>query len=205
MRKSHLPRKTGKVFRIEPVIIFFSVAFVIGTTGGYFCCVALGIDEEIKQYLQQYANFLTSGGALSVASLLGAVLAYYRFPCIVFLCGHFYHAFYILCGLFMVEGFLLSFAVANFSLALGRAGILISLFVFGIRAMFIIPISLSLALCRFRQAVRRQGRRTAETRSVSEGRQLHFMFLYPAILALGVMIELTFVPKLAAFALQNIS
>mgnify|MGYP003503905033 FL=1 len=115
MRKGHLPRKTGKVFRIDPVIIFFSVAFVIGSTGGYFCCVALGIDNEIKEYLQQYANFLTSGGALSVASLLGAVLAYYRFPCIVFLCGNFYHAFYILCGLFMVEGFLLSFAVANFS------------------------------------------------------------------------------------------
>ena len=64
MRKGHLPRKTGKAFRIDPVIIFFSVAFVIGSTGGYFCCVALGIDNEIKEYLQQYANFLTSGGAV---------------------------------------------------------------------------------------------------------------------------------------------
>ena len=38
-----------------------------------------------------------------------------------------------------------------------------------------------------------------------ESKRLRFLFVYPVILALGVMIELTFVPKLAAFALLRIS
>lgn len=38
-----------------------------------------------------------------------------------------------------------------------------------------------------------------------ETNRLRFIFVYPAILALGVMVELTLVPKLAAFALLHIS
>ena len=38
-----------------------------------------------------------------------------------------------------------------------------------------------------------------------ESNRLRFLFVYPALLALGVMVELTFVPKLAAFALLHIS
>jgi len=54
----------------------------------------------------------------------------------------------------------------------------------------------------------RQGGDLADGRCAGrkpETNRLRFIFVYPVILALGVMVELTLVPKLAAFALLHIS
>lgn len=130
MRKRRLPDPASKSSRLDPSVFFFSIAFFLGAVGGYFCCRASGAGNEIKEYLNRYAQVLVAGGTVTTASLLGAAVSYYRVPCAVYLCGVFRHAFYLICGVFLLEGFLLSFAVANFTLALGRSGVLISLCVF---------------------------------------------------------------------------
>ena len=161
MRKRRLPDPASKSSRLDPSVFFFSIAFFLGVIGGYFCCRASGAGSEIKEYLNRYAQVLVAGGTVTTASLLGAAVSYYRVPCAVYLCGVFRHAFYLICGVFLLEGFLLSFAVAKFTLALGRSGVLISLCVFGTRILLIFPISIAIALRRMRSAGERTGRRTA--------------------------------------------
>lgn len=205
MRKRRLPNPAGKSRRLDPSVFFFSIAFFLGAVGGYFCCKSSGAGDEIKEYLARYAQVLVSGGAVTTASLLGAAVSYYRVPCAVYLCGVFRHAFYLICGVFLLEGFLLSFAVANFTLALGRTGVLVSLCVFGVRILMIFPVSIAVALRRIRSARERAGRRTARQKASSgrhDGRCLLFSL---AILSLGVLAELTFVPKLVSLALQRLS
>ena len=82
----------------------------------------MGIDAEIQTYLTQYAEVLSSGGSVTAASALSVAAAYYRVPCMVFLCRSFRRAFYWHCGVFLFEGFLLSFAVSSLALALGQVG-----------------------------------------------------------------------------------
>ena len=205
MRKGRLPRAARVRPRMDPAVFFFSVSFLLGCIAGYFSCRAMGIDAEIRTYLTRYAEILSSGGAITAASVLSVAAAYYRVPCVVFLCRSFRRAFYWHCGVFLLEGFLLSFAVSSLALALGRTGVLISLCVFGVRLLFVLPISLSLALPGHFSAGESSGRRMTRAGRKTESRQLRFLFVYPAILALGVMVELTFVPKLAAFALLHIS
>lgn len=204
MRKNNLPRTSGRGASIDPRIILFSLAFLLGVAAGFFSCKSAGADGEVREYVARYAEILASGGAVTSASLLCAAAAYYRVPFCVYLCGVFRHAFYWMCGVFLLEGFLLSFAVANFTLSMGRSGTLISLCLFGVRAVFILPVALSVALRRSCPAGKRMGQRSSEQKAAEKCNRRRYFFLYPAILALGVMTELTFVPKLAAFALRQI-
>lgn len=205
MRKSNLPHAARGNAAIDPRIILFSVAFLLGAAAGYFSCKATGADGELKEYVTRYAEVLTSGSAVTSASLLCAAAAYYRVPFCIYLCGLFRHALQWMCGVFLLEGFLLSFAVENFTLAMGRSGTLVSLSLLGVRAVFILPVALSVALRRAGSVGKRVGRRSAEKKSAEKSDRRRFILLYPAILALGVMAELTFVPKLAAFALRQIT
>lgn len=206
MRKRRLPDPASKSSRLDPSVFFFSIAFFLGAVGGYFCCKASGAGNEIKEYLNRYAQVLVAGGTVTTASLLGAAVSYYRVPCAVYLCGVFRHAFYLICGVFLLEGFLLSFAVANFTLALGRSGVLISLCVFGTRILMIFPVSIAIALRRMRSAgEQRAGRRTARQKTSSGSRDRRCFLFGSAILALGVLAELTFVPKLVSLALRQLS
>lgn len=205
MRKSRLTRAARVGPRIDPAVFFFSVSFLLGGIAGYFSCRAMGIDAEIRTYLTRYAEVLSSGGAITAASVLSVAAAYYRVPCVVFLCRSFRRAFYWHCGVFLLEGFLLSFAVSSLTLALGRTGVLVSLCVFGVRLLFVLPVSLSLALLGRSAGEESSGRRMTRSGRKRESNRLRFLFVYPALLALGVMVELTFVPKLAAFALLHIS
>ena len=95
--------------------------------------------------------------------------------------------------------------MSSLALALGQVGVLASLCVFGVRHLFVLPVSLSLALCGRSSAEPGSGRRMTRAGRKPETNRLRFIFVYPVILALGVMVELTLVPKLAAFALLHIS
>ena len=147
MRKNRLPRAVRVRPQMDPAVFFFSASFLLGGIAGYFSCCGMGIDAEIQTYLTQYAEVLSSGGSVTAASALSVAAAYYRVPCMVFLCRSFRRAFYWHCGVFLFEGFLLSFAVSSLALALGQMGVLVSLCVFGVRYLFVLPVSLSLALC----------------------------------------------------------
>ena len=127
MRKNRLPRAVRVRPQMDPAVFFFSVSFLLGGNAGYFSCCGMGIDAEIRTYLTQYAEVLSSGGSVTAASALSVAAAYYRVPCMVFLCRSFRRAFYWHCGVFLFEGSLLSFAVSSLALALGQVGVLVSL------------------------------------------------------------------------------
>lgn len=205
MRKSRLLNATRRNFPVDLRVFFFSLAFLSGVVAGYFSCKAIGADGEIKGYIAQYAQVLTSGGAVASVSLLCAAVAYFRLPCTVYLCCQFRRAFYLICCVFLLEGFLLSFAVANFTLTMGRTGTLISLCLFGVRMLFILPVSLSVALRASCTSLEQSGRRTSGQKTARKKNRCRYFLLYPLILVLGIMVELTFVPKLAALALRQIS
>ena len=205
MRENRLAKRSGRTRgRLAPELLLLSVAYGLGLAAGHFIGRAAGADAEIRTYLAAYAQALESGSTATAASLLGVAMAYYRMPCAVFFCGFLRNANYFFCGIFLLEGFLLSYAVACFSGALGQQGVLISLCTLGIRAMFVLPVSLFLALYRRRSAPGSAGRRAAKQMSLQPGRAGRFLFLIPALLALGVLCELTFVPKLTALALKFI-
>lgn len=205
MRKGRLPRAAKVRPRIDPAVFFFSVSFLAGVFVGYFSCRAAGIDEEIRCYLTRYAQVLSSGGTVAAASVLSIAAAYYRLPCAIFLCRPLRHALLLHGCVFLAEGFLLSFAVTCLTLALGQTGALLSLCVFGVRLLFVLPVSLSLALLGRSSSDAGPGRPGARAGKRVRSRQPRFILVYPMILALGVMAEITFVPKLAAFALLHTS
>ena len=86
MRKNRLPRAVRVRPQMDPAVFFFSASFLLGGIAGYFSCCGMGIDAEIQTYLTQYAEVLSSGGSVTAASALSVAAAYYRVPCMVFLC-----------------------------------------------------------------------------------------------------------------------
>lgn len=205
MREGRLISGSQKKFRPDPWEVLFSVVFILGLVGGIFSGKASGVNSEISSYLQKYAQALTAGNSVTAASILGVVAAYFRMPCAAFLLGWVRHSVYFFCGLFMVEGFFLSYAVTCFSMALGRDGVLVSACVLGVRALFVLPCALYLAVFSKERTAGRGSRAPVRGRRAMPEKTFRFLFLIPAILALGVLCELTFVPRLAAFALQYIS
>lgn len=205
MREGRLVSGSQKKFQPDPWLVLFSAAYILGVVGGIFSGKASGVNTEISSYLQKYAQALASGSSITAASILGVVAAYYRMPCAAFLLGWVRHSVYFFCGLFMAEGFFLSYAVTCFSIALGRDGVLISVCVLGVRALFVLPCALYLAVLSKGRSAGRSSRTTVRGRRAVQERTFRFLFLIPAILVLGVLCELTFVPRLAAFALQYIS
>lgn len=205
MRRGFLPKTAREKTRVESSVFFFTAAFVLGCVGGYFSCRAFGASQEIKEYLMEYAKALSAGKAITAASLLGAAAAYFRVPWTVFLCGLSRYAFYLFCCVFFGEGLLLAFAVTTFVLALGRTGVLIALCVFGIRLIFILPVSLSVAVRRCSLAAGQSGRRASRAQAPTGNRRLRSLLVYQVVLTLGVLAEITFVPRLVAFAMQYVS
>ena len=116
MRENRLAKRVGRTRgRLAPELLLLSVAYGLGLTAGHFIGRAAGADAEIRTYLAAYAQALESGSTVTAASLLGVAMAYYRMPCAVFFCSFLRNANYFFCGIFLLEGFLLSYAVACFS------------------------------------------------------------------------------------------
>ena len=76
MRKNRLPRAVRVRPQMDPAVFFFSVSFLLGGIAGYFSCCGMGIDAEIRTYLTQYAEVLSSGGSVTAASALSVGAAY---------------------------------------------------------------------------------------------------------------------------------
>ena len=64
MRKSHLPRKTGKAFRIDPVIIFIGI-------GIYFFIYVFPCISPLYYFIQCRARYLCSFGKLNTVNVVG--------------------------------------------------------------------------------------------------------------------------------------
>ena len=188
--KRNIQKNTGQF-----IVFWMSLCFLAGAAGGYLAQLATGVDAQLNAYLQGYANLLQDGSA--AASILGVAAAYYRGPAAIYLLGHCRSGKFFLSVAFALEGFGLAYAVAAFSTALGRCGVLLAMSVFGLRFFVVLPCMLFLA----RQSGCFVSRAERGRKKAADGRQLRLLCLCPALLGLGVVAEVTFVPRLFAAAL----
>ena len=196
--------KVTDAFRARLLMLCFF--FVLGSALGVVVHDAAvpSAAEQLREYILQYA-VLAAEGEVDTA-LISVLAVYFRYPLTVYLAGFSVLGLLLVPLLALLQGFSLAFSVCCFSAALGRSGILLALASFGTRCILTLPCLLYLAV----QAMERSFSKTAvgrdkgkrqTTQVRSNGRTL----LCLIILALGVLAELTVVPKLIQLALAGIT
>lgn len=167
------------------------VFFAFGAILGHVLPQLIGGDSELASQLRSYAA-VGADAELSV-SLLSVVVLYLRYPLLVLLFGYYSFSAVAIPLLLAFQGFTLSFSVASLAAALGRQGVFLALAAFGLRSILTVVCSLLLALAMLE---RTNGNNEAKTKS--SGNVIALCFL---LLAVGIVLELTVMPKLFTLVL----
>lgn len=126
-------------------LLVLSGLFLVGGVAG---CVAAGLISDpggaLLDYVRGYLELLASGG-MSVR-FLSVLWQTVRFPLAALLLGFTALGVVGLPALFAVRGFLLCYAVSAFYRLLGLAGLVPSFVLFGISALFWLPVLLQLGV-----------------------------------------------------------
>ena len=191
-----------------PQLLLLCLCFICGALIGYFTqkTARPEINAELYDYLQQYADRYAHGSYTPV-SFFRVLAVYFRYPLLAFCLGFCALGVYALPLLCAVQGFFLSFSVCCFGAAMGRAGIYMAFTAFGLRVLITLPCLLLLALQaynRVRQAhrtIRQKSTRTNKAPGVS-------YFILPGIcsvvLLFGAILEITFIPRIFQWVVDNI-
>ena len=96
-----------------PRILFLAVFFVIGTFLGQVFArrVSIGIGLELTQYLEQY---LLTKDEYSLRSIFSVAVLYIRYPLLAVLFGFSSIGIFLIPGIAILFGFLVSFSVSCF-------------------------------------------------------------------------------------------
>lgn len=167
------------------------VFFTIGVAAGHIAAQLLGADSELSAHLHSYALLETE--ATPATSAATVVALYFRYPLMVFVfwCCNFPVA--AMLPVLSVQGFSLSFAAASLAATLGRKGVALALAAFGLRGFLSLIATLLLAQLFLL--------RTADS-SESKGKPISkILIVCVLLLAVGVVLELTVMPKLFSLAL----
>lgn len=172
------------------------VFFAVGAILAHFAAHLWSGDDALAAYLRSYAA--TSADApLAAASIWQVVTAYSRYPLLTLLFAFCSFGMAAIPLLLLAQGFTLSFAAATLSEALGRQGVLLALAAFGIQGMITVVVTLLLALWSLDRL------KGASERKVQQNDMARLM-LCLVLLVLGIVLELTVVPKLILPALEAI-
>lgn len=200
MKNFRRPVRTGPGERISLALLLLALCFLIGVVLGHVLSrdAAAGADSELYRYLEDF--FQVSEQTSSAATLLSALLLYFRYPVLAFLLGF---ASIGLVGLPLLSaafGFFLSFSVCCFASAFGADGVLLALCVFGLRCVLTLPCYFLLAVPAFRNAL------SLAMLSFGDGKRVapvHYGSAYflrfavcAALLLAGVFAELYLTPQL---------
>ncbi len=190
-----------------PQLLLLCLCFVCGALIGYFTQKAVRpeINAELSGYLQQYAdNYAHSSN--TPASFFQVLAVYFRYPLLAFCLGFCALGVYALPLLCAVQGFFLSFSVCCFASAMGRAGICMAFTAFGLRVLITLPCLLLLALQAYNRA--RQAGRTVRQKSTRSDKIPGSYFMLPGIcsvaLLFGALLEITFIPRVFQWVVDNI-
>lgn len=178
--------------RLPALCVFFALGAVLG----HVAAQLVGGDSELAAYLRSFASL--EAGAVASASTLQVLVAYFRYPLLALLLGYCSFGAAAIPLLLLVQGFSLSFAAASLAASLGRQGVVLALASFGLRSIITVVCTLLLALWVLEKAA---GRSESKGKSSSVN-MIGFCFL---VLALGVILELTVVPKLFSLALAALN
>ena len=147
------------------VLLILSAAFLLGGLAGCLLAnqVGGGGSDALGDYLEGYLSAAYSGGAAKpeVLSLLWETV---RWPLFVLALGLTPLGLFGTPILFLVRGFLLSFAISSFYHVLGAVGLGLAFVVFGITGLIGIPVLFILGVQSFLSAGAITGRLTGESR-----------------------------------------
>ncbi len=134
--------------------LLLALFLVSGVICGYVSAgrCGAGMAEELRRYLTGYLS-AASERTPTAAAAVRTLVCYLRAPLVSFLLGFASIGVVALPLLFAVQGFVLSFSLFSFALALGRESFLLLPTVFAIRLLFVLP-------CTFFWVQRRLRRRT---------------------------------------------
>ncbi len=184
---------------------FFSAGILLGWR--FYGTIAQQSSQQLQEYLTGYSELMAHTQA-APASLVSALVLYFRYPLLIFIFGFSALGVVLIPLLCATEGFFLSFAVTSFAVSMGRDGVLLALAALGVRCLFTLPCVLFLAM-EAMEAARQVGKRGSfgyrKNRSIYE--PVYFLRFGACVLflLLGVVLEVTLVPKLFQMALTAIS
>lgn len=147
------------------VLLILSAAFLLGGLAG--CFLANQVDGSgstaLGDYLEGYLSAVYSGSAAKpeALSLLWEII---RWPLFTFVLGLTPLGLLGIPILFLVRGFLLSFAISSFYHVLGTVGLGLAFVVFGITGLICVPVLFILGVQGFLSAGAITGRLTGESR-----------------------------------------
>lgn len=191
-----------------PQLLLLCLCFACGALIGYFAQKAVRpeINTELCDYLQQYADSYAHG-SYTPASFFRVLVVYFRYPLLAFCLGFCALGVYVLPFLCAAQGFFLSFSVCCFASAMGRAGVCMAFTAFGLRVLISLPCLLILALQAYNRS--RQASRTVRQKSTRSNKTQgasYFMLLgmCSVALLLGAILEITFIPHVFQWVVDNV-
>lgn len=202
------PQKESGVHRARLLMVCFF--FLLGVSLSRALRGLVGQDEDLllREYLLQYAGLMLQDEE-SAASILTVLWTYFRYPLLLFLAGLTAMGVVAIPLLWIVQGCSLAFSVACFTSAMGRSGVLLALVTFGVRSLFVLPCGLLLSLWSLDGALQRFRERGQRQRGKKKGpgSSQHYLrcAVCFAVILIGVIVELSLVPKLLKLALVGIS
>lgn len=170
------------------------VFFALGAVLGHVLAHISGCDRELTSQLQSYV--LLEGFGITPATLLSVSKLYLSYPLAVVIFGYCSFGAAVIPFVLAAQGFTFSFSSAALAIAFGRKGVVLALAAFGLRSILLVVCTLLLGMF-----VLNAKTGTTEAKFTFRGNVVALCFF---LLALGIVLELTVVPKLFALALATI-
>ena len=170
------------------------VFFALGAVLGHVLAHVSGCDRELTSQLQSYV--LLDGFAITPATLLSVSKLYLSYPLAIVLLGYCSFGAAVIPFVLAVQGFTFSFSSAALAIAFGRKGVVLALAAFGLRSILLVVCTLLLGMF-----VLNAKTGTTEAKFTFRGNVVALCLL---LLAVGIVLELTVVPKLFALALATL-
>ena len=209
MKRSATVQRQNIDVPLRGILFVLCVLFSVGALLGWrlYGNIAQQSSQQLQDYLTGYSELMACSQA-APTSLLSALFLYFRYPILIFIFGFSALGVVLIPLLCVIEGFFLSFAVTSFVASMGRNGVLLAMAALGVRCLFTLPCILFLAIQAVR-AARQLGKVGAfgyrKNRAIFEPAYFLRFGVCMLILLLGVVLEITLVPKLFQLALTAIS
>lgn len=171
------------------------VFFALGAVLGHVLAHVSGYDRELTSQLQSYV--LLEGFGITPATLLSVSKLYLSYPLAVVILGYCSFGAAVIPFVLAAQGFTFSYSTAALAIAFGRKGVVLALAAFGLRSILLVVSTLLLGMF----VLNTKAAETSEAKFKFRGNVVALCFF---LLALGIVLELTVVPKLFALALATL-
>ena len=165
--------------------------FALGVPCGSFLSDRLNTADELALYL---SAFLARGDEIAAVSAVWAAALYFRYPLFTILLGLSPLGAVFLPVFMLFLGVELSFSVSAFLAVFGKSGLWAALCVLGVRAGIVLPCCFALSSCAFALRRRREKKKV-----------LTVLFAAGAILAAGIPVEISLIPRLLPRVLAHMN